>query len=70
MTKIRIKNEVGLASYSQVGKRGKHGLERKQEETRQTKRKKQEKNKSKAILRYFLAYFDLSSYFEGIIMNP
>ena len=77
MTKIKIKTNLGLVktniSVQREGgekkKTWEGKKERKQEKPRQTKRKKQEKNKSKAILRYFLAYLDLSSYFEDMTMN-
>ena len=42
----------------------------KQEENKGETRKKQEKTKFKAIPRYFLAYFDLSSHFEDMVMIP
>ena len=59
-----------------MGKRGRLGLERKQEkaklkprENKANQEKEARKIKSKAIFRYFLAYLGLLSYFEDMIMN-
>ena len=73
MTKIKIKTNLGLVktniSVQREIKERKNVTRKEGEKTREKTRKKQEKNKSKAILRYFLAYLDLSSYFEDMTMN-
>ena len=73
LTRPRLKPNFGLSRPKSRPREGNQEDKKVREEIEKNKkksRKKQEKTKFKAIPRYFLAYFDLSSYFEGMTIIP
>ena len=69
MTKIRIKTNFSLAKTKISAPREAKEERKEWGERREKQERSKRKTRSKAILRYFLAYFDLSSYFEDMVMN-